>query len=196
MPEIPEKPHSKDVPGMYYTNKAISHPNISIGEYTYGVPIILIDKPSNRLTIGKFCSIGVNVNINILAEHNYELLSTYPFSLLKTDWPKAAGKQESWIKGDIIIGNDVWIGNNSYILGGVVIGDGAVIGANAVVAKDVAPYSIVVGNPAQQIRKRFSDEIINKLLEIRWWDWPLEKIQQHADKLVSSDIDALCKVKD
>lgn len=79
-------------------------------------------------------------------------------------------------KGDIVIGNDVWIGYEAVILAGVTtIGDGAVIGTRAVVTKDVSPYTIVGGVPAQPIKKRFSDKTITDLLEIRWWNWPREK---------------------
>ena len=187
--------HSVDVPNFYYTAKLVNHPEISIGEYTYGQPNIRL-RGGSKLIIGKFCSIGSNVTINIFDEHPLDFLSTYPFSVLKTDWPNSANiKEPKKMRGDIVIGNDVWIGSEAIILGGVTIGDGAVIGAHAVVAKDVAPYSIVVGNPAREIRKRLSEDSIMKLLEIKWWDWPIEKIRKHAGFLVSVDIDGLYSVR-
>lgn len=92
-------------------------------------------------------------------------------------WEKATPKLDDLpLKGDTIIGNDVWIGENVTILPGVHIGDGAIIGANSVVAKDIEPYSIAVGNPCRVVKKRFDDETIEKLLELKWWDWGEEKI--------------------
>jgi carbonic anhydrase/acetyltransferase-like protein (isoleucine patch superfamily) len=91
-------------------------------------------------------------------------------------------------KGNIDIGNDVWIGREAFILSGVVVGDGAIIGARAVVAKDVAPYSIVVGNPARYIRSRFDEEIIEELLKIAWWNWPIGKIVEAMPIIMSGDI--------
>ena len=189
--------HSTDVPNFYYTNRIIQHPDVSIGDYTYGVPNLWTAKPGVRITIGKFCSIGQNASITVFSEHHMDYLSTYPFASLPTTWPAAVGvAKPDFVRGDVVIGNDVWIGSNATILGGVTIGDGAVIGAYAVVAKDVAPYSVVVGNPIREIRKRFSDDVIAKLLEIQWWDWPIEKIKKHANLLVSNDFDKLYAVMD
>ena len=99
---------------------------------------------------------------------------------------------EAWDnQGDIVIGNDVWIGYEAVILAGVTIGDGAIIGARAVVTKDVPPYTIVGGVPAKPIRKRFSDSDISRLLELRWWDWPTEKIAAHIDAIQSGDLERL-----
>ena len=86
-------------------------------------------------------------------------------------------------KGDTVIGNDVWIGHDATIMPGVTIGDGAIIATKAVVTKDVAPYTIVGGNPAKPIKKRFSEDIISKLLQLKWWHWYIEKITKHVDKL-------------
>lgn len=91
-------------------------------------------------------------------------------------------------KGDIRIGNDVWIGYEAVIFAGVTIGDGAIIGTRALVTKDVPPYTIVGGVPAKPIRKRFDDNTIQRLLEIRWWDWPEEKIARNIQALQSGDI--------
>ena len=94
-------------------------------------------------------------------------------------------------KGDTIIGNDVWIGHRAVILPGVNIGDGAIIGAYSLVSKDVAPYSIVGGNPAVEIRKRFTEEQIRQLLDLRWWDWNIEKITRNVQLLTGNDGAAL-----
>lgn len=99
---------------------------------------------------------------------------------------------EAWDnKGDIVIGNDVWIGYEAVILAGVTIGDGAVIGARAVVTKDIPPYTIVGGVPAKPIRKRFSQETIDLLLKIKWWNWPEERIRQHITEIQSGRIEYL-----
>ena len=94
-------------------------------------------------------------------------------------------------KGDLIIGNDVWIGYNATIMAGVTIGDGAIIATNATVVKDVPPYSIVGGNPAQIIKYRFDEAIREKLLQLKWWDWPIEKITANVHKLTGLELDEL-----
>jgi virginiamycin A acetyltransferase len=94
-------------------------------------------------------------------------------------------------KGDTIIGNDVWIGYGATIMAGVTIGDGAIIATKAVVTKDVAPYSIVGGNPAKEIRKRFSEEKIKQLLDLCWWDWPIEKITEQVQNLTGNSVEPL-----
>jgi carbonic anhydrase/acetyltransferase-like protein (isoleucine patch superfamily) len=94
------------------------------------------------------------------------------------------------IRGDVRIGNDVWLGSDAMIMSGVTIGDGAVVGAGAVVTKDVPPYGVVVGNPARVARMRFSDDAVSRLLALRWWDWPDEKIEQFLPLMLSSDVEA------
>ena len=96
-------------------------------------------------------------------------------------------------KGDIVIGNDVWIGYEAVIMAGVHIRNGAIIAARAVVTKDVPPYTIVGGVPARPIRKRFDEDVIQKLEMLKWWDWPAEKIQQSLPYLTNGDIDGLLK---
>ena len=95
------------------------------------------------------------------------------------------------LKGDTVIGNDVWIGQNAVILPGVHIGDEAIIGANSVVGSDVTPYTIVVGNPARTLRKRFDDELIGLLLDLQWWDKSIEEIDSLIALLTSSDLDSV-----
>jgi NDP-sugar pyrophosphorylase family protein len=119
------------------------------------------------------------------SEHRTNLVSTYPFDEIVGQ--RAAGCNKT--KGDVIIGNDVWIGFGVIILSGVTIGDGAVIGAGSLVSKNVEPYTIAAGNPCKIIRKRFSDEVIKKLLEIKWWNWSKEEIIKNVPYLESSNID-------
>lgn len=147
---------------------------IGCGTYCNGLKIYCWDARIN-IDIGKFCSIADNVIITAGGEHEKEWVSSYPF-VKKFNLTDLYTKQKVRFKGNIRIGNDVWIGNNVSILSGINIGDGAVIGANSNVVKDVAPYGIAVGNPAKVIKLRFSENDIKKLLELKWWDWPLERI--------------------
>lgn len=194
---IPEKkiyPRTGDRQTIYLKN-VITNPNITVGDYTMyndftGDPTlfeknnVLYQYPVNhdRLLIGKFCSIACGARFLFnSANHTMRSLSTYPFPLFFEEWGlDPGGVTASWDnKGDIVIGNDVWIGYEAVILAGVTIGDGAVIGTRAVVTKDVPPYTIVGGVPARPIKKRFSDKTIADLLEIRWWDWPRERIARN-----------------
>jgi acetyltransferase-like isoleucine patch superfamily enzyme len=151
-------------------------PNLSIGRGTYinGVDLYCWDNRIN-ISIGRYCSIADTITIVAGGEHDIEWVSTYPF-IPRWGIEELYYMQKPRFKGDIKIGNDVWISNNVVILSGVSISDGAVIGAGSIVTKDVPPYCIAVGNPAKIARKRFSDEIIDKLLNIKWWDWDKEKI--------------------
>ncbi len=92
-----------------------------------------------------------------------------------------------------MVGNDVWIGSDALILPGVTIGDGAIVAASSVVSRDVAPYSIVAGNPAQERRHRFEPDVVERLLAVRWWDWPKDKIARNLAAIRGADIDALEK---
>jgi len=158
---------------------------ISVGVGTYGVPRLLWDDAdlAHSLAIGKYCSIAENVKIFVgwFGDHNIRVPSSYPLAMVfgkpsRTNLPSQAGK-----KRNVIIGNDVWIGRDVTILAGVTIGDGAVIGTGALVNKDVAPYAIVGGLPAKQIGTRFSEDIVTKMLQLRWWDWPKERIRERID---------------
>ena len=127
--------------------------------------------------IGSFCSIGGQVSIGG-GVHPTNMVSTSPVFLNgKNFFRKNYASFEYEPSKTVIIGNDVWIGDGVYIKAGVRIGSGAIIGAHAVVTKDVEPYSVVIGIPAQELRKRFDDDIVKKLLEIKWWDWPEGKLR-------------------
>lgn len=158
-----------------------------IGEHSYGRPIIKEWAGGDKLKIGKFCSIAPDVVLCLGGQHHDNWVTTYPFhGRFKARCKKFA---EQYSKGDLIIGNDVWIGYAATILSGVTIGDGAIIGAKSVVAKDLPPYAVAVGNPVEIKRKRFSDDIIDKLLEIKWWNWNLKKILDNAEYLMSDNIE-------
>jgi acetyltransferase-like isoleucine patch superfamily enzyme len=142
-----------------------------------------------KLIIGKYCSVGWDVSFLLGSEHIPEFNTTYGLS--RYVWAYKYIVKDEKTKGDIVIGNDVWIASGVKILSGVKIGDGAIIGANSLVTKDVEKYSVAGGIPARKIRKRFSDETIEKLEEIKWWDWPLEDINKVVPLLQSSDIEVL-----
>ena len=161
---------------------------ITIGCRSYGRPKILLWQLEDRLDIGKFCSIADDVVILPGGEHNISWVTTYPLRFLFKD-PLAGDDGHPTTRGPIVIGSDVWVGSYAIIVSGVTIGDGAVIGAGSVVSSDIPPYSIAAGNPARAIKKRFTEEQIEKLLEIRWWDWPEEKIKDAVPFLCSKDID-------
>ena len=130
------------------------------------------------------------------ANHTMDSLSTYPFPLFFEEWGlEKKDVTKAWDnKGDINIGNDVWIGYEAIIFAGVMVGDGVVIGTRAVVTKDVPPYTIVGGVPAEPIKKRFSDERIDKLIKMRWWDWTEEKIAENIEAIQSGCIEQLKEV--
>ncbi|GAA0075876.1 CatB-related O-acetyltransferase [Clostridium sp. CTA-5] len=175
----------------------------------YHYPFVNKDK----LIIGKFCSIACGAKfIFNSANHTLKSLSSYPFPIFYEEWDSTMNVCEAWDstmnvceawdstmnvceawdnKGDIIIGNDVWIGFEAVIMSGVHIGDGAIIGTRALVTKDVPPYAIVGGIPAQIIRKRFEDSVIEDLLKIQWWNWSTEKISEKLTAIKSGDIAAL-----
>ena len=189
-------PRTGDKQTIYLKN-VIKNPNIIIGDYTmyndfvndptqFEKNNVLYHYPINhdRLIIGKFCSIACGDKfIFNSANHKMKSLSTYPFPLFFEEWDlDKKDVADSWDnKGDIVIGNDVWIGYEAVIMSGVTIGDGAIIGTRAVVTKDVPPYTIVGGIPAKQIRKRYSDETIDTLLKIQWWNWSKEKIRENIE---------------
>ena len=187
----------KEKPNIFqnvsYTIDVLKGSDFEIGEYTYGTPLVhKHPRVRSRLKIGKFCSIAREVTISFGRDHRTDFISTYPFLFFTDHWPKAKCLKpedvSAPLKGDVIIGNDVWIGYGAMILAGVCIGDGAVIGAGSVVTGNIEPYSIVAGNPAKLIRKRFDDETIHRLLQIKWWDWPIEKINENVDVICSNNI--------
>lgn len=196
-------PRTGDYQTVYLKN-VITNSGITVGEYTmyndfvndpkdFQKNNVLYHYPINKdkLIIGKFCSIACGAKFLFTsANHTLKSLSTYPFPLFFEEWGlDKANVTESWDnKGDIVIGNDVWIGYEAVIMSGVTIGDGAIIGTHAVVTKDVPPYTIVGGIPAKPIQKRFSDEVISSLLEIKWWEWSDERIRENIPAIQSGNI--------
>lgn len=161
----------------------------TVGKNTYadgGSPNIILNQVNGKLSIGSFCAIGPHCTIFLGSEHQTSFVSTFPFSRLFDHVPIVETVKT---KGDVVIGSDVWIGASVTILSGVKIGHGAVIGAGSLVAKDVAPYTIVAGNPIREIRKRFSERQIDALLAIKWWEWADEKISTVLPLLMSEKID-------
>lgn len=190
-----------------YLKHVITNPNIIVGDFTmyndfvrdprdFEKNNVLYHFPINRdrLIMGKFCSIACGAKFLFTsANHTQKSLSTYPFPIFFDEWDlDVEDITSAWDrKGDIIIGNDVWIGYEAVIMSGVTIGDGAIIGARSVVTKDIPPYTIVGGVPARQIRRRFSEETIAALLELKWWDWPREKIARKIEAIKNGDMKAL-----
>lgn len=144
----------------------------------------------DKLIIGNFCQIASGVTFIMNGGSHYlGGLSSFPFILFQSCWPEVPFIPNR--KQDTIIGNDVWIGYDVTIMPGVTIGDGAIIGSKSVVTKDVLPYEIVGGNPAQVIRKRFDEETIEALLALKWWDWPIDKIRANVLFIMNGDIESL-----
>lgn len=196
-------PRTGDTQTVYLKN-VISRPNIEVGDFTmyndfvndpkdFERNNVLYQYPINndRLIIGKYCSIACGAKFLFnSANHTMTSLSTYPFPLFFEEWGlEKKNVTNAWDnKGDIVVGSDVWIGYEAVILAGVTIGDGAIIGTRAVVTKDVPPYTIVGGIPANPIRKRFDDEMISHLLALKWWDWAEERIAQNINLIQSGNI--------
>ena len=190
-----------------YLKDVITNPNIVVGDYTmyndfrddptlFEHNNVLYHYPINddKLMIGKFCSIACGAKFLFnSANHTMNSLSTYPFPLFFEEWGlDRKDVASSWDhKGDIVIGNDVWIGYEAVVMAGVTIGDGAIIGTRAVVTKDVPPYMIVGGIPARPIKKRFSEETIEKLLDLQWWDWPREKLAEKIEAIKNGSIEKI-----
>lgn len=190
---------------LCFLKNVVKNPHIIVGDYTYYDDFedvanfeknvkYLFGFSGDKLVIGKFCMIASGVTFIMNgANHLTEAVSTYPFAVFGHGWEGAMEGKTYPFKGDTVVGNDVWIGYNAVIMPGVRIGDGAIVGACSVVTKDVEPYSIAGGNPAKEIRKRFSDEQIGMLLELQWWNWPADKITRNVGLLTAGRPDALLK---
>jgi virginiamycin A acetyltransferase len=206
---IPSPHQVYPLPGynrLCFLKNIVKNPNIMIGDYTYYDDfenpenfeknvLYHFDFIGDKLIIGKFCAIASDVRFIMNGgNHDIDCFASYPFYIFGQAWQKVT-PTSTQVKGDTMIGNDVWLGYAATILPGVKIGDGAVVGAKAVVTKDVAPYTIVGGNPAKPIRQRFSDEVVAILLNLKWWNWPIEKVTEHLDILCSGDGERLQKLQ-
>lgn len=187
-----------------FIKNTVSNPNIIIGDYTYYDDLedsenfernVLYHYPfiGDKLIIGKFCALASGVKFIMNgANHKMSGFSTYPFNIFGNGWERVMPQPDELpFKGDTIVGHDVWLGYESTIMPGVNIGSGAIVAAKSVVTSHVPPYTIVGGNPAKPLRQRFSDEDVQALLDIAWWDWSIEKISRNLEKIVSADIQAL-----
>lgn len=165
---------------------------VSVDVGTYGQYHILVHEfrapdgawMEGRLRIGRYCSIAP-CEIFLGGNHRTEWVSQYPFA---TRLGLPGAERETSSRGDVMIGNDVWLGHGCTIMSGVEIGHGAVIAARAVVTKAVRPYAIAAGNPAREIRRRFNDTTVDRLLELGWWDWPEHRIRAEILRLTSPPI--------
>lgn len=175
----------------------IQNPNITVGDFTYIADSEFESHVTNfypwskdKLIIGKFCQIAMGVEFIMNdANHQMSAVSTFPFYTLDGWDMEAPSASDMPFKGNTVIGNDVWIGQNAVILPGVNIGDGAIIGANSVVGSNIAPYTIVAGNPAKVIRKRFDEELIDLMLHFKWWDKSITEINELIPILTCSDLE-------
>jgi len=205
---IPDKHQKFPLPNydrLCFLKNVVKNPNIIIGDYTYYDDFekvenfeknvkYLFDFVGDKLIIGKFCMIASDVTFIMNgANHLSEAISSYPFAIFGGDWSTAMDGKSYPTKGNTEIGNDVWIGYGATIMPGVKVGDGAIIATKSVVTSDVAPYTIVGGNPAKEIRKRFSKEQIQQLLDLAWWDWPVEKITKQVHNLTGKEMRVLKK---
>lgn len=191
-------------PRVCFIKNTVTNPNIVIGDYTYyDDPVDAEDFERNvlyhypfvgdRLIIGRYCAIATGVRFIMNgANHKMSGFSTYPFFIFSNGWERVTPSAHEFpMKGDTVIGNDVWIGYESLFLPGVRVGDGAVIAARSVVAADVEPYTIVGGNPARPIRRRFPDEVVALLLQLAWWNRDPAWITAHLEAITGGDLAAL-----
>ena len=206
MPDIPSPLTTYPLPGyarLCFLKNIITRPNIIVGDYTYYDDMEDVhnfernvryhfDFTGDKLVIGKFGMIASGAQFIMNgANHLTAGVSAYPFAIFGGDWAEAMAGKSYPHKGDTVIGHDVWIGHQAVIMPGVQVGHGAIIGSYAVVTKDVPPYAIVGGNPARVLRMRFAPEVVERLLALAWWDWPIEEITRHVQALTGTDPQAL-----
>lgn len=180
-----------------YVKPTVKKPNIIVGDFTYIADSEFESHVTHhyewigdKLIIGKYCQIAAGVEFVMNgANHQLNAVTTFPFYTLEGWDMQPPELSDLPIRGDTVVGNDVWIGQNALILPGVHIADGAIIGANSVVGSDVEPYTIVAGNPARPLRKRFDDELIELLLRFKWWDKSVEEVNDLIPLLTCSDLE-------
>lgn len=194
-------PDGTVITNTVYLQNVINHPRITVGAYSYAsnftpqtdwaqtLAPYLFPISKEKLIIGKFCQFAHGTKfITSSANHPMGGFSTYPFRVFK---PETMIDYINLPSRDTVVGHDVWIGHDATAMPDVTIGSGAIIASGAVVTKDVAPYTIVGGNPARAIRQRFSDEVVAELLDIAWWDWPIDRIEASLAAIEGADIEAL-----
>ena len=194
---------------VVYLRPLISSPQIDVGAYTYyddpeGATEfehrnVLYAYGPERLVIGRFCALAQGTRFLMAgADHPTAGVSTYPFTMFGGPWAERTLDLVTSMpsRGDTVVGSDVWIGRGVTVMPGVSIGHGAIVAAGAVVTADVPPYTIVGGNPAREIRRRFSERETGLLLETAWWDWPVERITEHVRTLMGGSPDEIARVAD
>ncbi len=199
---------NEKIPSVCYIKNVITRPNIIVGDYTYYSDLDGAERfeeyvthhyeiLGDQLIIGKFCAIAKGIEFIMNgANHRMCSVTTYPFDIMGHGWEKATpALNDLPYKGDTIVGNDVWIGQNVTVMPGVHIGDGAIIAANSVIVKDIPPYHVAGGNPCIIIKKRFDDELIDYLLNIKWWDWSAQKVFNNLEALCNGDITSIKEIK-
>lgn len=197
-----------DYKKLAFLKNFVKASNIIVGDYTYfddfqngpekfeeNNVLYNYDFSKVKLVIGKFCAIAAQTRFIMTGDHKLDGISTYPFPIFQHGWETAYNISDLPVKGDIVVGNDVWFGYDCLIRGGVKIGDGAIIATRAVVVKDVPPFCIVAGNPAKVVKMRFDEATIQRLLQISWWNWDIEKINRHIKLICNLDIDLLEKAQ-
>jgi len=174
------------IPEAASREQHIGNSRFTTGRFTYGTENISLRQwgEGANLSIGSFCSLASNIIIFLGGNHRPDWITTFPFGhIFATELGGEHIQGHPRTKGNVVIGNDVWIGHGVTIMSGITVGDGAVLAANATVTRNVGPYEIVGGNPARHIRWRFDDEIRSLLLELQWWEWPVETIKIFNEKL-------------
>lgn len=160
-----------------------------LGNQTYAAPrIIKFKGDTNRVIIGNWSNIAPDAEFYVGGLHPMHWVALYGIREM-FDLPGAYGPEMPWSKGDIHVGSDCWVTDKSVVLSGITIGHGAIVGTHAVVTKDVEPYKIVAGNPARVVGQRFTDEQVEALLRIAWWDWPTERVLAEAEWLNGRSVD-------
>ena len=193
----------ENIDRLCFLKNIVRNPNIIVGDYTYYDDFENVenfeknvkyhfDFIGDKLIIGKFCMIASGVTFIMNGgNHLTNAISAYPFAIFGHGWEHAMDGKQHPYKGDTKVGNDVWIGYNATIMPGVTIGDGAIIATNSTVVQDVAPYSVVGGNPAKEIKRRFDRDSIERLLRLKWWDRDVEKITRNVRHLTDLDVEKL-----
>jgi virginiamycin A acetyltransferase len=195
MPDAPSVMFIRNIPGL--------PANIEIGEFTYyddpaGPDAFLanvryhFEFRGDRLRIGRYCAIATGATFVMNGgNHRTAGISTFPFPIFEPWRGRWDGEFDFPTRGDTVIGNDVWIGHDALLMPGVTVGDGAIIATRSVVTRDLPPYAIVGGNPAQVIRVRFDEPTVERLLRIAWWDWSPERVTEAIPLISRADVDAL-----
>ncbi|WP_425271178.1 CatB-related O-acetyltransferase [Micromonospora arborensis] len=194
---------------MVFLKPLVTSPKIVVGEYTYyddpdGATgfehrNVLYGYGPERLIIGKYCAIATGARFLMAgADHPTMGVSTFPFTIFGGEWTERTLDIVTAMpsRGDTVVGNDVWFGYQATVMPGVRIGDGAIIAAGAVVTADVPPYTIVGGNPAKAIRRRFEEADIDRLRRAAWWDWPVDLVTEHTRTIMAgtpADIEHIAK---